>query len=97
MADRVDMGAGYYCDIESGRRPPADIDFLDKVIDVLSLTEKDKLLLYDLAGKARSAAPPDLDKYIKDSPTARIALRVAKEKATDEDWTRFMNELKRKE
>lgn len=97
MADKLNMAVGYYCDIESGRRPPNDIDFLDAVIKVLMLGDKDKETLYDLAGKARQAAPPDLTEYIKDSKAARIALRVAKEKASDEDWFRFMNELERKE
>lgn len=96
MADRINVTVGYYCDIESGRRTPIDLDFLDIVINVLQLDDKDKQTFYDLAGKARLAAPPDLTKYINDSKAARIALRVAKEKANDEDWEKFINDLEKK-
>ena len=97
MAEKVGMAVGYYCDIESGRRTPLDMNFLNKVISILHLSDADKLTLYDLAGTARSAAPPDLTEYVKSSEPARMALRVAKEKASDEDWQRFINELKQKE
>ena len=97
MAEKIDVAVGYYCDIESGRRTPIDLAFLDVVIRVLQLGDGDKLTLYDLAGKARSAAPPDLTEYINDSEAARIALRVAKEKASDADWQRFVNQLEGKE
>jgi hypothetical protein len=50
-----------------------------------------------LWGKARSASPPDLTEYINESKAARIALRVAKEKASDADWQRFVDQLVRKE
>jgi len=96
MADNVGVAAGYYCDIESGRRSPIGICLLDKAIEVLKLTEADRQTLYDLAGKARSAAPPDLTQYINGSKAARVALRAAREKASDEDWLRFLGELERK-
>ena len=98
MAEAIDVGYGYYSDFESGRRPiPVELEFLDKIIDVLKLSDEDGKKLYDLAGKAREAAPPDLTGYINTTERARIALRVAKEKATDEDWQRFINDLERKE
>jgi len=85
MAERAGVSAGYYCDIESGRRSPPDRAFLDAVVGILLLTDEDKLTLYDLWGKARSASPPDLTEYINRSKAARIALRIAKEKAGDAD------------
>jgi transcriptional regulator with XRE-family HTH domain len=97
MAEQIGISAGHYCDIESGRRYPADREFLDKIINILRLNDEDKLTLYDLWGKARSASPPDLTEYINESKAARIALRVAKEKANDADWQRFISELERKE
>jgi transcriptional regulator with XRE-family HTH domain len=97
MAEKIGISAGHYCDIESGRRSPADRDFLDMVIDILRLNDEDKQTLYDLWGKARSASPPDLTEYINESKAARIALRVAKEKASDADWQRFVNQLEGKE
>jgi transcriptional regulator with XRE-family HTH domain len=96
MADMIDMGYGLYGDLETGRRCPADLDTLDKIISALQLLEDDSKILYDLAGKAREAAPPDLTNYINNTNKARIALRVAKEKATDEDWERFTQYLETK-
>ena len=97
LAEKVGISAGHYCDIETGRRSPADREFLDSIIKILNLGNEDKQTLYDLWGKARSASPPDLTDYINESKAARIALRVAKEKASDADWQRFVDELKRKE
>jgi len=98
MAEMIGVGYGYYSDLESGRRTPIELEFLDKIKAALQLSEDDSRKLYDLAGKAREAAPPDLTGYINDTPKARIALRVAKETATDEDWeqfTQFLNKRKR--
>jgi len=96
MAYGIGVAAGYYCDIESGRRTPIGLCLLDRAIDVLKLTEADRQTVYDYAGKARSAAPPDLTQYINGSKAVRSALRAAKEKASDEDWQRFIGELERK-
>ena len=97
MAETVGVAVGYYCDIESGRRSPIDLEFLDKIITALRLLDDDRETFYDLAGKARSAAPPDLTGYINENKTARIALRVAKEKASEDDWRRFIQNLEEKE
>ena len=97
FAEMIDMGCGLYSDFESGRRCPADLETLDMIISALHLSEEDSKKLYDLAGKAREAAPPDLTEYINETPKARIALRVAKDTATDEDWEFITDYLKRKE
>jgi len=96
IAEQVGVAVGYYCDIESGRRSPLELEFLDRIIDILKLSEEDKRTFYDLAGKARSAAPPDLTGYINSTKKARVALRVAKEVATDEDWQKFINDMEAK-
>jgi len=97
LAEKIGISAGHYCDIESGRRSPADRDFLDALITHLHLNDADSQTLYDLWGKARSASPPDLTEYINESKAARIALRVAKERASDADWQRFVKQLEGKE
>jgi transcriptional regulator with XRE-family HTH domain len=97
LAEMIGIGYGYYSDLESGRRTPIEKEFLDRIIAALQLSEKDSQQLYDLAGKAREAPPPDLTHYINNTNKARIALRVAKEKATDEDWQKFINDLQSKE
>jgi len=97
MADLLNIGYGLYGDYESGRRSPLNLETLSKIITALLLSDEETKTLYDLAGKAREAAPPDLTNYINSTNKARIALRVAKEKATDEDWERFTQYLKRKD
>jgi len=97
MADMINTGYGLYGDYETGRRYPADLDTLNKIIMALRLSDDEAKILYDLAGKAREAAPPDLTCYINTTERARIALRVAKEKATDEDWEQFTKYLESKE
>ena len=97
MAEMIGVGYGFYSDLESGRRTPTDLEMLEKIKTAMKLSDEDSQKLYDLTGKAREAAPPDLTGYINTTERARIALRVAKEKATDEDWQRFINDLERKE
>jgi len=95
MAERVGIKPGYFNDIESGRRTPIELDLLDRIVETLRLSDEDRQTFFDLAGKAREAAPPDLTGYINNTQKARIALRVAKDKATDADWeqfTRYLNE-----
>ena len=97
MAELVGIKPGYFNDIESGRRTPIEYELLDRIAANLNLTGEDRQTFYDLAGKAREAAPPDLTGYINESKAARVALRVAKEVgATDEDWRRFIGELEKK-
>jgi len=96
-ADMLGIGYGYYSDLESGRRTPIELDFLSKIITALRLSDEDGKKLYDLAGKAREALPPDLTGYINETPKARIALRVAKDTATDDDWDKFKEYLEQKE
>ena len=93
LAESIGVSAGYYGDIEAGRRTPVDVDFISKVITLLHLSDDDGRTLYDLAGKDRSIAPPDLTEYINENKVVRDALRLAKEKAGNEDWLAFMNNL----
>ena len=96
MAEEVGIKPGYFNDIESGRRTPIELELLDRIVETLRLSVDDRQSFFDLAGKAREAAPPDLTGYINTTQKARVALRVAKEMATDEDWERFIRELEKK-
>jgi transcriptional regulator with XRE-family HTH domain len=96
MAEMAGVAVGYYCDIESGRRTPLDLGLLDRIVAALHLPDGDRETLYDLAGRARSTAPPDLPEYINNNPAVRAALRVARERASEDDWRRFIDDLERK-
>ena len=91
MASMADVSAGYYCDIESGRRNPPDRKIIDKMLTALNVSEEDRIIFYDLAGKARSEAPPDLPEYINQHEEVRTALRLARNGGdTTRVWNRFI-------
>jgi transcriptional regulator with XRE-family HTH domain len=97
MAEMVGLSPGAYCDVESNRMYPPGMETLEKIIAALHLPDEDRETFYDLAGKARSAAPPDLPEYINANQVVRVALRVAKEKASEDDWRKFITALEGKE
>jgi transcriptional regulator with XRE-family HTH domain len=96
IAERLGLSPGYYCDIERGRRLPPDRDTLDRLVKALVLNTEDTHTFYDLAGKARSEAPPDLPDYINSNEIVRVALRLAKDKGSADDWVRFIDNLARR-
>lgn len=93
MSEILGLSPGYYCDIEKNRRNPPDRETLTKLINALRLSGEDIHTFYDLAGKARSEAPPDLPDYINENEVVRVALRLAKDKGSAADWKRFINDL----
>ena len=96
MAEGIGVSFGYYCDIESVRRTPVDLHFISTAIKLLNLSDEDGQTLYDLAGKGRTMAPPDLTAYINENKIVRDVLRIAKDNATDEDWQILFNNLSNK-
>jgi transcriptional regulator with XRE-family HTH domain len=96
MSEQIGLSPGYYCDIEKGRRNPPERDVLNQILKLLRLSEEDMLIFFDLAGSARSQVSLDLPEYIMKNEVVRIALRLAKEKADDEDWNQFIERLKNK-
>ena len=90
----------YLSDIIKGRRLPPDKNNLEIIAKVLSLDEIEKDTMFDLAGRDREGAPPDLPEYIMDEkiPHVRLALRKAMRKGLgDEFWKRINDEIDQKE
>ena len=58
------------------------------------LVRKGRLL--NLAGNERDEVPPDLPEYIKTTDIVKVALRKAKDVATEDDWQQFIDKLTRK-
>jgi len=96
MAEIIGTSPSYYSDIERGRRNPPDSEAMDKLIRALGLSDGEQIIFFDLVGKARSEVSPDLPEYIMANEEVRIALRIAKEKASPADWQRFIDDLERK-
>ena len=87
MAEELGIAAPYLSDIEKGRRNPPNIDMLEKMAFILTLSETEKNELFDLAGEERNEVSPDLPEYIMDIPEARTALRKARDMGkSDEFW-----------
>lgn len=94
------MSVSYLSDIIKGRRNPPDKKMLEIMASVLSLTPEEKSEMYDLAGRERDEAAPDLPEYIMDEniPHVRAALRKANKKGLGDDfWKRVYDEMDKKE
>ena len=89
-----DISVSYLSDIIKGRRNPPDIKLLEIMAKVLKLNAEEKAHMFDLAGKERDEAAPDLPDYIMDDkiPHVRLALRRAKQKGLGDDFWRAVNE-----
>lgn len=97
MAEKLDISPAYLSDIEKSRRNPPDLFLLEKFAQILNLSEEQKNLMYDLAGKDRSEVSPDLSQYIMSNEIVRIALRKAKNVATEKVWKKFLKTLEEEE
>ena len=96
MAERLGITPPYYSDIEKSRRNPPDMDMLIKIANELGLTEEDRNLMFDYAGRDRKEIAPDLPDYIKNTDIVTVALRKAKDLASEDDWQQFIDKLNRK-
>ena len=94
IADRLKFSTAYYSFFESGNRKAPEREVQDQLADILELTQDERLLLYDLAGKTRGIVAADLPDYINDNPYVRVALRRARDsKMSQEQWLRFIADI----
>ena len=99
IANAMGMTATYLSDIIKGRRNPPEMSLLLKIADVLNLSEEERAEMFDLAGRERNEAAPDLPEYIMDEnlPHVRAALRKASDKKLGDDfWQRVLEEIDKK-
>lgn len=97
LADAIGITAPYLSDIEKNRRNAPPIDKLEKIATKLSLSEKDRITLFDLAGETKNTIAPDIPKYIMEKEYVAVALRKARDlKASKSDWDNFIKELESK-
>ena len=85
----------YLSDIIKGRRNPPHIDGLEALAEILGLTEEEKNIMFDLAGRERNQVSPDLPEYIMDEtlPNARVALRRARNAKLGDDFWKEVNRI----
>lgn len=97
MAEMLKMSAPYLSDIEKGRRNPPEMEKLELIAQTLLLSDEEKSIMLDLAGKMRNSVAPDLPEYIIDRGYVSAALRTARDlNASEDDWLRFVEELKQR-
>ncbi len=98
MADELEISPAYLSDIEKSRRNPPDFSMLEKISELLNMTQEEEDEMFDLAGKDRNEIPPDLPSYIMEKPVVRAALRKASRKpAKDDYWEEFIRKLDEEE
>ena len=97
FAAETGISPAYLCDIENGNRKAPE-KFLSKFADALCLNAGEELnSFYDLAGVSQNGQHIDINSYIDALPSARMALRTAKDKNfTDEDWLELIKKIKEK-
>lgn len=95
MADMLGFSAPFLSDVEKDRRNPPDLAKLELIAKILGLTYEEQETMYNLAGKKRDSVAPDLPEYIMQRDYVAAALRTARDlDAGEEDWLRFVQELK---
>ena len=94
IAKKLKISTAYYSYIESGNRKAPDRDVQDQLAEILELSEEERLLLYDLAGKTRGLVAVDLPEYINSNPYVRVALRKARDSSLSQDkWMCFIADM----
>lgn len=97
MAELLGFSAPFLSDVEKDRRNPPDMEKLSMLAEILQLSEEDKSLMLDLAGKKRNSVAPDLPGYIMERDYVSAALRTARDlDAGEEEWLQFVEELKKR-
>ncbi len=97
MAKKLGISAAYLYDIEWGKRNPLGMDKLVQISHILHFTPEDENKLFNLAGKMRNEAPPDLLGYLVPREYVSAALRIARDLDADEaDWQALVEELIRR-
>lgn len=88
IAKAMGTTATYLSDIVKGRRNPPEMSLLLKIADILKLSQEEQAEMFDLAGRERNEAAPDLPEYIMDEklPHVRAALRKANDKGLGDDF-----------
>ena len=97
MAEMIGITAPYLTDIEKDRRNPPEMEKLETIARILNLSDEDKAIMFDLAGKKRNSVAPDLPEYIMERDYVSAALRTARDlDASEQEWLNFVEDLKRR-
>ncbi len=99
FAAELDRVPAYMSDIETGHRYPPDKEKLEKMAEILCLSDEERDEMYDLAaGEKDNSVSPDLPEYIMGNEKARVALRMARDNgAGDDTWQKIIDMLEKEQ
>lgn len=97
FAAEVEISPAYLSDIENGNRRAPE-KYLARFAKALNITSQEDLNdFYDMAGISQKGQHSDINTYIDDKPSARLALRTAMDTDwTDDDWRELIEIIKKK-
>ena len=97
MAEMLDCSATFLSDIEKDRRTPLDMERMEKLSQILALSEEERNEMLDLAGRKRNSVAPDLPDYIMNRSYVSAALRTARDlNAGEAEWQKFIYDLEKR-
>ena len=97
MAEMLDCSATFLSDIEKDRRNPLDMERMEKLSQILALSEEERNEMRDLAGRQRNSVAPDLPDYIMNRSYVSAALRTARDlNAGEAEWQKFIDDLEKR-
>ena len=97
FADLLGIAPAYMSDIEKGKRNAPTQEILDKMINVLELSQEEANEMLDLAASSKDAIAQDLKDYVSDNQTVIVALRTAKDlNLGDDEWIKIIEEIIKK-
>ena len=98
LARKLEVSAPFLSDVEKGRSAPLTKERLERVAEVLDLSQDERNEMYDIVGKQRNTVAPDVSDYVMGRDYVAVALRKARDaNFGEEDWQRFIEELKQRE
>lgn len=93
FAAELGIAPAYLSDIEKGNRNPPE-KYLQKMIELLKLTDTDVDTFYDLASVGKNGVYLDITEYIENTDTVRVALRRARDKNIQDDfWKDVLDQI----
>ena len=97
MAEMLDCSATFLSDIEKDRRNPLDMERMEKLSQILALSEEERNEMLDLAGRKRNSVAPALPDYIMNRSYVSAALRTARDlNAGEAEWQKFIDDLEKR-
>ena len=99
FANLVGISAAYLSSIESGCRTAPTEKILVKLADVLMMSDRDKILMSDLAAssKKKGMVATDIADYISENKYVSNAIRTAMNLHIDkDDWENFICLMEKK-